>query len=358
MSKKYIVGLIILLLLILSPRIYWQFKEKVVLDILVVDKTVPNTQYREHNGLFWFLTNEKIVKPNGELYDVGIDYYGYDPYEGKAMDTYVYEEKKDVIYIADTYGVYSDDLETVVEGDRSEKIYGGMDLLEWNAIWQSKGSNTTLIAEYNSFASPTDEQTRKVMGENLSVEWSGWSGRYFSDFNNDEVPPWLIANYEAQYNKKWDFEQGGLAFTHTSDQIIVIDEAEITSPVLFQMTADGAGAYPNVLETEYSYWFDIVKPLNNAQVLAQYKLSLSDNAENELAVAGIPTVIPAVTHHDQNNTFYFSGDFADYTRGNLKKWQGSARAMRLFTNDESDFFWGSYIPLMEQIFADIKNNMR
>lgn len=350
MLKKSII-VVILLLLFFSPRIYWQFKEKIELDILVVDKTVPNTQYREHNGLFWFLTNEKIVKPNGELYDIGIDYYGYDPYEEKAMGTYIHEREKDFIYIADTYGVYSDDLEEHVDGDRSEKIYGGMSLLEWNAIWQSKGQDTTLIAEYNSFASPTDEQTRKVMGNNLSVEWTGWSGRYFDDFNNDEVPPWLIANYEAQYKKKWAFENGGLAFTHTSDQVIVIDEEEMESYVSFQMTPDGLATYTDVSDSNYRYWFDIVKPLDDAKVLAEYELKLSDTAEKELVAAGVPSIFPAVTHNEQNKTFYFSGDFADYTKDKLKKWQGGEHIMRMFSNEESSFFWKSYIPLIKQIFA-------
>lgn len=344
----------IIVLFILSPRFIWEFKSSVPLNVLVVDKTVPNTEYREHNGLFWFLINDKIVKPNDELYDIGIDYHGYDPYEGKAMEPLVAEGSKDVIYIADTYGVYSDDLEDSVEGDRSEKVYGGMDIVEWNSLMQMKGTDTILIAEYNSFASPTDESTRKIMSRNLGVSWSGWSGRFFTDFTNDEVPPWLIRNYEEQYKKKWSFENGGLAFVNTSDQVVLIDEKEMTDLVQFKMTEEGRRMFDRVKDSDYHYWFDIVTPSSNSVVLAEYELLLSDTAKRELQHNQIPLNFPAITHNELNKTYYFSGDFADYTKDNMVKWHRGDILMNIFSNDESTFFWSTYIPLMRQIFGNIK----
>lgn len=346
---KNLLILLMIVLLFLSPTIVWYVKDSTEMDVLVIDKTVPNTTYREHNGLFWFLTNEKIVKPTGELYELDVDYYGYDPYEQQPMTSYQADGEKDFIYIADTYGVYSDDLEGFSEGERSEKIYGGMELFEWNEIMRAKGPNTTLVAEYNSFATPTDEATRKMMEEDLSITWTGWIGRYFDDFTSTEVPPWLIRNYEAQYNREWPFKNGGLAFVHTSDKVVVLDEKDVPNNVKFNMTNDGKQHLPDVNNTDYYYWFDIVEPTSTSTVLAQYHLSLSENGEQQLEEHGIPTIFPAVTYSHDNKTYYFSGDFADYTKDNLQRWQYGDVLMRMFSNDEAIFFWTAYIPLMRGI---------
>ena len=348
--RKLIVILVVLFVIFL-PRIYWQFKEKTAIDMLIIDKTVPTTEYREHKGLFWFLKNEKIVKENGAFFDIGIDYYGYDPYEEKPMDTYKHEKVKDIIYIADTYGVYSDDLEDFVDGDRSERIYGGMDIVEWNEIMKSKGSNTTLIAEYNTFATPTEHSVRKVMEKNLNVEWTGWTGRYFIDLNSEEIPNWMIENYEKQYGEKWGFESGGIVFVHINDKILIVDEDELDSYVEFKLTEAGSKNFENVSNTNYNYWFDIVKPLNGAEVLARYELNMSEEAQNQLKQANIPLTFPAVTHHPQQKTYYFSGDFADYTKENMVRWYGGDRFMRIFSNEESNFQWVTYVPMMREIFA-------
>lgn len=352
---KKILFLIIILVVFFSPRIYWQLKPATTLDISIIDKTVPLEDYREHNGLFWLLTNEKITRPDGELYDIGRDYFGYDPYDNKPMDPYNVERNVDLIYIADTYGVYADDLEEVVEGDRSKKIYGGMDLLEWNAVIESKGPDTMLIAEYNSFATPTDSTTREIMEQNLGVDWSGWSGRYFEDLNSEEIPPWLIENYETQYKKEWAFEGAGLAFVHLNDEVIVFDEKYMNTKVMFSLTKEGQEKFPKAKSTDYAYWFDILTPLAGTKVYAQYDLNLTDEAIKELKDANIPTTFPAIIRHEENNTYYFAGDYADYTKDNLMKWQRSDALMNIFSNDESKFFWVSYIPIMRVILEDIEN---
>ncbi|WP_332646489.1 hypothetical protein [Lysinibacillus sp. 54212] len=351
---KKILFLLILLIVVFSPRIYWQLKPATTLDISVVDKTVPLDDYREHNGLFWLLTNEKITRLDGELYDIGRDYVGYDPYDNKAMEPYNIDRFVDLIYIADTYGVYADDLEEVVEGDRSKKIYGGMDLLEWNAVMASKGPDTMLIAEYNSFATPTDGTTREIMEQNLGVDWSGWSGRYFEDLNSEEIPSWLIDNYETQYNKEWAFEGAGLAFVHLNDKVVVFDEKSMNKNVMFSLTEEGKEKFQKAKPSDYAYWFDIITPLSGTTVYAKYDLDLTEDALKELRDANIPTSFPAIVRHEMNNTYYFAGDYADYSKDNLKKWQRSDAFMNIFSNDATNFFWVSYIPIMRVILEDIK----
>ncbi|WP_431028288.1 hypothetical protein [Lysinibacillus sp. LZ02] len=352
MKKLFFIGIIIILFF--SPRIYWQFKTSYPLDITIIDKTVPVDDYREHLGLFWVLTNEKVTKTDGELYTITKDYFGYDPKYNEPMNEYNVNREVDLIYIADTYGVYTDDLEEVVDGDRSRKIYGGMEVSEWEAILRSKGENTTLIAEYNSFATPTEEHPRSLMEETLSVDWSGWSGRYFDDLTSDEVPQWLITNYENQYQREWPFKGAGLAFVHITDKVIVLDQSQLEEKVLFTLTAEGKEKFPTAHNTDYPYWFDILTPLNDAVVYAEYDLHLSNMALEELKQAGIPTTFPAIIHNKENHTYYFAGDYADYTKDNLMKWQRSDFLMNIFSNDTSNFFWTAYVPIMRVILEDVK----
>lgn len=348
--KKLLIALLVTIV-VFSPRLYWQWKESTPLDVLIIDKTVPNEEYREHQGLLWFLTNEKIVKSDGQLYDGKIDYYGFDSYMQQPMANYKHYEAMDVIYIADTYGVYSDDLEDFSNGDRSEKIYGGMTLPEWQEIMKSKQPHTKLIAEYNSFATPTEANVRQVMEQDLNVQWSGWTGRYFEDLTSAEIPAWLIRNYEAQYEKQWTFKQGGLVFVNTSDQVVIIDDKELDGTVSFELTLAGQEHLPGVKNSEYPYWFDIVTPMNEAVVYAQYELAVADSAQQVLAQHGIPLTFPAVTADERSNVYYLSGDFADYTKDNLMKWQGSEHLMKLFSNEQSDFMWSTYIPLLQNIIT-------
>lgn len=344
----------ILLLLFFSPWIFWQLKPGIPIDIAIIDKTTPATDYREHLGLFWVLTNEKITRPGGEYYTIEEDYFGYDPKLAEPMSTYNIRREVDLIYIADTYGVYTDDIGENNEGARSQKIYGGMEENEWDAILRSKGANTTLIAEYNSFATPTEEGVRSLMEETLGVEWSGWSGRYFDDLMSEEIPSWLIANYEAQHQQEWSFKGGGMAFVHYTDQVIILEESMVEKKVSFDLTDTGKAKFPKVSSSEYPYWFDILTAENEAIVYAEYGLRLSKKGQELLKHAGIPLSFPAVVHQPEHKTYYFAGDYADYTKDNLMKWERSDFLMTIFSKDSSKFFWMTYVPLMRDILEDVK----
>lgn len=353
--KKYIIASI-LLLLFFSPTIYWHLKPETSIDITVIDKTVPSADYREHLGLFWVLTNYKATKPSGGNYAIEEDYFGYDPKLGEPMNSYNINRKVDLIYIADTYGVYTDDIDGNKKGTRSAKIYGGMEENEWQAILRSKGANTTLIAEYNSFAAPTTEEPRSLMEEILGVEWSGWSGRYFDDLTSKEIPAWLIASYEDQYHQKWAFTGGGLALVHYSDQVVIIGEEDIEGKVSFSWTDKGQKKFPKASSSEYPYWFDILTPKDSALVYAAYDIHLSKEGKEVLKQAGIPASFPAVIHQPENKTYYFAGDYADFTKDNLMKWERSDFFMTIFSNDSSKFFWKSYVPLMRGILDEVKSD--
>lgn len=149
------------------------------------------------------------------------------------------------------------------------------------------------------------------------------------------------------------FEGAGIAFVHLNDQVVVLSKDVLKSDVQFQLTSSGKVKFPKAMNTNYPYWFDIVKPGAEADVYATYELSLEKEALDELERAGIPTDFPAIIHHRNYNTYYFAGDYADYTKQNLMKWQRSDIFMNIFSNEESNFFWASYVPIMRVLFQDI-----
>lgn len=111
---------------------------------------------------------------------------------------------------------------------------------------------------------------------------------------------------------------------------MIIDDKELDGTVSFELTLAGQEHLPGVKNSEYPYWFDIVTPMNAAVVYAQYELAVADYAQQVLAQHGIPLTFPAVTADERSNVYYLSGDFADYTKDNLMKWQGSEHLMKLF----------------------------
>ncbi|NGP45356.1 hypothetical protein G4V62_10470 [Bacillaceae bacterium SIJ1] len=345
-----------ILFIIFLPRIIWMVKEETPLDIFVVDKTVPKTDYREHNGLFMILENKKIIHDSGSFrgqnYDLGRDYFGYDPYDQEESHK-LPESNLDLIYITDTYGVYQNDLEEKPDGQRSSYIYGGVDLTEWNMIIGHKAENTTLIAEFNSFATPTEEVTSDIMQKNLGVQWNGWTGRYFIDLSSDEVPPWLIANYEKQYDDNWTFAGEGIAFVHTSDRVVVLNDKEHDGKVTFEFNEKGQEKFPKAEDSYYMYWFDIVQPNEGSAILANYSLNISEKGKALLKENSIPSTFPAIVYQEHENTYYFAGDYADYPNKALTKWAGLNDVLKFFANGYNQFYWWTYVPMMNEIIDTI-----
>ncbi len=257
---------LLILLVVLSPLLLWFSEENRELNVLVLDNTVPDTKYREHKGLFWILNNEKYVL-DGRNYDKKIDYYGFFPLENnnfKIRKVPLTLKDIDVIYIADTYGVYDEEFYGKnIEGTRSKLIYGGMYEDDLNSIETYLTNGTTLISEFNTFGSPTKNDTRLRLYELLKVEWSGWIGRYFYDLSKEiEVPTWAINNWETQYGKDWNFSGPGFVFADEGDRIVVLEEKkDITSRgCLMRYTDKGRNYFRINEDIRYNYWFDIVKP--------------------------------------------------------------------------------------------------
>ncbi|WNF23935.1 hypothetical protein [Mesobacillus jeotgali] len=359
-SHVFVLGFVFLTVSVLSsPFWLWQLKPEETLDILIVDKTVPDKDYREHKGLTWVLNNEKYIKSDGSPYSAASDYIGFkhlnhDTFSGETIPENL--DQYNVIYLADLYGVYEEEFHGENEtGKRSKQLYGGLQLEDVKVLERELlEGNKTLISEFNTFGSPTEESARKEMTNLLNVRWSGWTGRYFTKLEGNEVPRWIITQYESQ-NKEWDFSGPGLVFVNEEDYVAVLDQTKLSGKGLdFKLTENGKEHFSSDLDTSYTYWFDIVEPLDVNEVMASYHLPIKDEARTEMAGYGIPDQFPAVIYHQNQkySAYYFAGDYADeaevpdiYQTKGLTSWKKAVEGKR-------SFYWSAYVPMIKEILSN------
>jgi hypothetical protein len=367
-SKIIIGGIVLLFLLFSAPMWLWMAQPAKERNVLILDKTVPDQSYREHKGIIWLLNHLKYKKDGNEVYQADQDYFGFIPTDNppvfQTRDMPNDLSKYDVLYVADSYGVYEDEyLNENPEGNRSTLLYGGMTREEVNRINSSLVEhNQTLIAEFNTFGSPTEQQTREDFYQLLNVRWTGWMGRYFDDLSNNEVPVWLKENYEKQYAKDYSFKGNGLVFVNEEDQVIVLTGQDLSgAPVQFKLNQSGAKAYSFNETYQYNYWFDVIEAMDPNEVQANFELSLTKSGKEKLENEDIPLAFPAVIHHvaKSYDSYYFAGDFADqenlpafYQMKGITWWQ------KLFSFEKKGrtdtFYWKAYVPMMKEILKTDK----
>lgn len=232
MSGLKVFRLLFSLILVLSlpaafPWFLWLAKDHVPLEIAVVDKTVPTEEYREHRALFWTLKHSKVSKDKSS-YQEDKDYVGYHPDTDTGDEILILPTNPDLLYVADTYGVYKKDLEGNPFGERSDLLYGGLNFFDWNRIIEAKGKNTTLIVEFNSIASPTPTLVRNLVEETVGISWSGWVGRYFehlegfhytSPLFQNKVKKLGITQSMSRKGNCWDNAPMESFFGHFKDEV-------------------------------------------------------------------------------------------------------------------------------------------
>lgn len=353
--RLFIIYILSFLIMLTSPFWIWQLKPSEELDILIVDKTVPNQSYQEHQGLTWILNNNKYQKTDGNDYVMEEDYVGFHPTNEQEYTISPLPEQLDayqMIYLADLYGVYEEEFYGANEtGDQSELIYGGLQDGEVDRLEETLYENgNTLIAEFNTFASPTEPAIQERMYNLLNIKWSGWMGRYFSDLANTEVPNWVKENL-ANQGQEWDYQGSGFVFINKENFVYVVSEDGITAEgIQFESTEKGEAFFGKEIRARYGYWFDVIDANDEEEVLATYTLPVKEEEQQKLESFGVPTQFPAIVQQQNARftTYYFAGDYADQAEvpgiyqteglGFLRKLQGN-----------QDFYWDAYVPLMKAI---------
>lgn len=366
--KRRLILIFLLILiagLILLPFILWQLESSKPVNGVILDKTVPKPTYREHKALTWVLNNLKYInKQTFQSFNYKSDYYGFFP-----MNNFNYLIRPlpsdlnnvDFIYIADTYGVYTEDFyEENLRGERSRLIYGGVELKETETIEEALKKGVLLLGEFNTFATPTNRDVGSRLEKLFGVKWNGWIGRYFIDLdrNNNEVPIWMIENYEKQYRTQWNFKGPGFGFVNIDDTVFVLRQGEDVGDenikVVFSDQALREFKVRN--NVPYYYWFDILEPMEGTEILGHYRIDITDRGKKIMNNFGLKEIFPAVVRtQSPYHTYYFAGDFSD-----IKKvpsfWQVSYYRFIMSNlsadvkGEQSYFFWNVYYPLIETIF--------
>lgn len=373
--KRIWVLLITLLFLmtITFPIVWWYATPSEPLKVAIIDKTVPDDSYREHNGITWLLNYLKYTNEKGESFTTSKDYFGFIPSKTevnsdirplpKNYDDY------DIIYLADTYGVYEDDVpwnKNEREGARSEIIYGGLEEEEWEAIRNrlNQEEKSLLIAEYNTFASPTPTDVTDSVTKYLGIEWSGWTGRFFDELNpelNLEIPQWVV----DEFDDEWNYEGPGFIIVNDLNyEVIVLEQDKHINEegIKLSFTEEGKSFFGLKNSQEYTYWFDIVTPLYGSTVLANYHWNLTDEGKQLLDEREIPIEFAAVVSsvNNQSTSIYFAGDFNDISEiPRLYQFKGLATIYKYgqMFSDHS-FYWSTYIPMVQTIlnnFSELEN---
>jgi len=377
-----VVTIVALASLAAIPFLIWALKSDHVLNILIVDKTVPDTNYREHATLIWTLNHLKAV-PAGlsRPWKIERDYVGTDPTKTDENGAPVSKRLSlddlsphNLVMLIDSYGVYRDDLtDKKPEGwspDYSEYLVGGFDSREAEALRQYVRNGGCLSGEFSTFASPTHGAARKQLEKLFGVAWTEWSGRYFKDLADiSEVPAWTRRHYKKQYGQEWDFRGAGWVFANEDTRVTVLKSGEDTFARELEIVI--ARADDPLMEdvqdrTPYYYIFDIVKPAAGTEVLANYRFLLTESGRKKLADNHIPAGFPAIIVASRAPlVVYAAGDFSDtFMNPGIYFVSGKNTLMQMVSDyslrkSQASFFWGFYVPYTSNILvtaAELRRN--
>jgi hypothetical protein len=370
-----IVGIIVAVIIALPVinLIRWSTQQKKPLDIIIVDKTVPTMEREHHKPFNWILTNDRFVKKESKTsYSYKKDYFGFfpqRPLRDKKWDRNDYRlsdlislaEKNDAIYYTDTYGVFFNDwFRGINKSRKSRKIYGGLNNNDFLLLKEMKDRNKLIIMEYNAFDYPTAQFESVRTQEKLGINFSGWTGKYFSslDTTSDDFPVWMTAIYRKEYKKPWTFTKAGIVILNEKD-IVVLEKGRQLKSALPRIITDPASSqkYGVVPTVAFDQWFDIIDPLQN-KVISKFKLDTTPLGDSLLINNSLLNEFPAVVQDPvSQRTYYFSGDFATY---NVQYWTSRLKGVEklkgiLYSEKPDDtrrFFWLYYRPLIKGIFND------
>jgi hypothetical protein len=371
-----IVGLIFILIP-LGSLILWHLIPVSSLEVVIIDKTVPNQRYQEHQSIHWLLNHFRYTKSGGEIYNASLDYLGFFP--GNDNDKYQIKdlsgqneseinnkiESTRLVYFADTYGVYENDLLEEPIQNYSKKVYGGMDKHDLGFLEKAYKAEIDIISEFNTIASPTNKEVRKEFENLIGIKWTGWIARYFDELDtalNVDLPPWLVSGYNKQHQVSWDFSGPAMVFLHENGQIEILkNKAEIKNVVpsiVSSLKSQKEFGLPEIVK--YPYWIEIILVSREYEVVSYYDLAPTEEGIQKLNELGLPRYFPAVVmkKNGSGKVYYFCGDFADNPISTSSfKFSGIEKLWRMFLHSEdysqrNSFFWNYYYPLMNSILDD------
>ena len=372
------ISLLVLLITLIASLGIWMVKPKKHLKAFILNKTVPTKQRYDHRAVSWVLQHEKYVKSNDVFYKPDRDYFGFYPVDAEEkkfnfkslalQDIELVSDTADLVYYADTYGVYySDWYASNMKIDPKQKVYGGMNQNDYLLLKRMKERNKSIITEFVMLGNPTSALVRTKTEDLFGLKWHGWVGKYFENLDlttGNRLPDWIVNLYKSQNEGKWPFKKSGVILIHQYGKVLVLEQDNHLVSGLPEVYTekDKAQEYNLPQSIHYPYWFDIVssKPLNDT--LSHFKLHTTSKGDSLLRAHRLNNTFPAVIQHKGDYTFYyFAGDFAD---SDVKMWNSyfaGIQGIHSFilskeTANKRNFFWKFYNPLMKNILKEIYNS--
>lgn len=357
----------------------WSFWPNEKFNSLVIDKTVPDVDRKEHQAYHWILKNENKQTPEGEEYKPEKDYLGFfpDATEAKVKDVEPLDDSSldslanalDMIYYVDAEGIDASDWPEHIDTSNGSAIaYGGVSQKEFSLLRKMDNQNKLILAEYNTLAYPTEPKVRVQLEELFELKFSGWIGRYFKSLNEakGQVPNWIIEKYKTVTNQDYTFEdKEGIVLMHETGKIVVLEMDKELSNAMPTIQSD----YSNMEKWElpnfvnYDYWFDITNAKKEENIISYYKVHTTVKGDSVFNANDIPKKFPAVIGSSNGSKrYYFCGDFADnpITAG-LVYFKGANLISKLLKgiglqSERKNFFWNYYRPLILNILEDYKSS--
>lgn len=321
------------------------------LSVLIVDKTAPDTKYREHRAIHWFLKHWRYTDSRGSFLQPAVDYLGYHPTSDRQElleDSHL--EEVQLLYLADAYGIY-DYEKGLVDYERRlpyelqliNLIFGGITREEAHTIKQfASRPGAYVVGEHNVFGFPThlDSKAAQELQDVFGVQYQGWLVRYYESLQ--DVAFWVKLLYERVYGKEMTLTGPGLVVVREDSSragwygdLVVIEQKDLTLQYPIIQSGEHSLLRGAAKRVPYLYWMEFLDVQPGSEVLAYYELPVNEDAAKRLKVRGLPTRIPAVVYtnkHGEATRIYFAGDFADQLPPFLPSWlTGSATLQKLLS---------------------------
>ena len=354
-----IVTTLLLAALLVLP-VGWLVKPIPPAKVLLINKTVPFENRREHQRPMWLLSQAKAEPPTSKLlWNLKLDYVGWDP-DTRVGRTLTDQDLvgRNLVWFVDTCGVYSDDFDAmprpVAHLEPSRKIFGGTDDIEMDAVERFVQAGGRIVAQFNTFATPTAPSPRRRMEDILGVRWSGWAGRHVDEFGDDrETAQWVQKRWAEETGKPFDLVGPGILLIHEDGRVLcLVEQTDITENPLVLHAGEE--------HIPYTYWFDIVTADVPSHVRAEFRLSATVQGARLMKRFGVPSRFPAIVHDDALQRVYMCGDMADGESALGPPWLALVPRIRLWMAkvdllpEDVRLMWTVYAPLVDRILSGQK----
>lgn len=412
----------------------WRLRAPLPLKLSLVDYTVPYDNYAEHSASIWAFNHLKLIPPPPQTnalsekdngisklrsslklkpleednapkrkitWESGTSYTGPEPFkpyiQKRLHHTYplntISDSKAlpyDLIYIADTYGVYREDFvaqidqgdgkveeissstdpemlkllfdqgEIEVHMDYSKLIFGGLSKEDLEVIERHCDRGGDVFFEFNAFCDPTKPEIRSRAEALVGLKWTGWSGRFLPNpQDKQDAPHWLERQYKSQFPEKELTSKASLLLAHRDGRVYLIESDQEMMDVIptLHVTSQYRERFPMANSPYYYFWFAIMTPDPEVKpkVLAEIELHAPESQKEIFKLLEIPQRIPLLTEHivGESHRYHFSIDGSDI-REDLGNYHYAGLALlnsispknRGISVNQRKVFWQFYLPML------------